>query len=94
MDSLWHCILVPVQTYLLHEQVQGLVLGAYSLASILDALLDLVLAADSGDLDDRKKAAMCKVLAEADKRVCDGCDDGLQLLHVATALRSISISHK
>jgi replication factor C subunit 2/4 len=94
MDSLWHCILVPVQTYLLHEQVQGLVLGAYSLASILDALLDLVLAADSDDLDDRKKAAMCQVLAEADKRVCDGCDDGLQLLHVATALRSISLSHK
>ena len=30
----------------------------------------------------RARALVCEVLAEADKALCDGCDEFLQLLHV------------
>ena len=39
-------------------------------------------------LTDLQRAAMCKALAEADKALCDGADEQLQLLSALSACQA------
>lgn len=86
LDTLFaHMVHGPVDC--VQQDVQGLLAEGYPVQQILLQLLDVV--AESPVLNNLQKARMAEVLAETDKRLCDGCDEGLQLMYVATACAGI-----
>lgn len=83
-------------------EVERLVQDGYSVARLLERLLDDVVQAESAEagvaapadgplaLSDDAKARMVECLAEADKCLIDAADEHLQLLNVAATLQRVA----
>jgi replication factor C subunit 2/4 len=76
-----------------HACAEGILAEGYGVASVLEQLLERVLAMP--DLADTQKAAAAAAMAAADKCLTDGADGFLQLLAVVTVLQqALNGQHK
>ncbi|XP_011663324.1 replication factor C subunit 4-like [Strongylocentrotus purpuratus] len=66
----------------LDEKVQELLQGGYSASQVVNQIFDIIV--DRGELTDKQKSAIAERLAVIDKRLCDGADEGLQIMDLFT----------
>lgn len=70
---------------LMRDAVSNMLAEGFAATSIFDKLLDETISHDR--LNDSQKSKMLMLLAEADKCLCDGADEELQLLNIGTQMQ-------
>jgi len=75
------------QTDQVLEAVRDFLLNGYSGQQAMEQLL--VVVAEDPQLSDLTKAKCAKVFAEVDERLCQGCDEELQLFYLFSQLRPL-----
>jgi replication factor C subunit 2/4 len=68
-------------------QVRDVFSEGYSINAVLERLLANIL--DSSELSDAQKGKAVSAMATADRRLVDGADGVLQLLHVMSVLQQV-----
>ncbi|XP_063966967.1 replication factor C subunit 4-like [Lytechinus pictus] len=66
----------------LDENVQQLLQDGYSASQVVNQVFDVIV--ERGELTNKQKSAIAERLAVIDKRLCDGADEGLQIMDLFT----------